>query len=392
MADNMALETCLAFLLADCYDDEDIFNVNVPTKRRKTSVNQETERPATSQRAQGPRTSSNTVLEIVTIGDFKSHFRLTPTQTEELVRVLKPCKWTAINQEGWTVCHAVLASLWTLSTQESFQGVASRFHTTETIICEQLYEFCSLVTSTLANKIHWPEGKEAEMSVKGFYSTVGIPGTLCVVGTSYINIDKPTDVPDPEVYKTGQSYSVKLVAFCNYRGRFTYVTAEHPRSWLNSRALSATEVGKLMQDDPVVLLQGKHIIGDCTYPLSEHLLTPFPDYSTLGQKRECYNRRVQSALKVVQDSIYTLKFSFQRLRYLQKHDIYQTNIALEACCILYNMFIETCNMPAHWVEEKTPQKPFHELPYGHSGSLGGITKRQDIATTLRRINKKKKNV
>ncbi|XP_056620608.1 uncharacterized protein si:ch73-257c13.2 [Triplophysa dalaica] len=390
--ESMASKTCVAFLLADCYDDEDLIaETNTAIKRQEARKKEEIKQTQHLKRAGGERGSFNTVLEILTIGDFKSYFRLTPTQTEELVRMMKSYKWTAIKQEGWTVCHAVLSSLWTLSTQESYSGVASRFHVTESVICNQLYEFCYLIASNLENKIHWPQGKEAEVSMKGFYSNVGILGTLCVVGTSNIPIDRPTDVPDAEIYKSGQSFSLKLMAFCNHRGRFTYATAEHPGSWHNSRVLSATEVGKLMQEDPVALLEGKHIIGDCTYPLSEHLLTPFPDYSTLGQKRECYNRRVQSAIKVVQDSIYTLKSSFQRLRCLQKHSYYQTNIAVEACCILYNMFLETCSMPANYREEAVSSKPFHELTYGHSGSLGGISKRQDIAASLKRINKKRKS-
>ncbi|XP_051501682.1 uncharacterized protein si:ch73-257c13.2 [Myxocyprinus asiaticus] len=389
----MALETCIAFLLADSYDIDDflILKKNAFRKRRKARMKQKVEQTDKLQRGDGERHIFNTVLHSLSICEFKSHFQLTPTQTEELVRLLTPCKWTAIRQEGWTVWHAVLASLWTLSTQESYQSVACRFHVTESLIREQLDEFCTLVTSNLANAIHWPQGEEAEMSVAGFFSTVGLPDTLCVVGTGFIPIEKPTDVPDPEVYKdAGQSYSVKLMAFCDHRGCFTYVTAQHPRNWHNSRVLLATEVGKALQEDPVALLHGKHIVGDSTFPLSEHFLTPFPDHGTLGQKKVCYNQKVHAALTVVQGSIHNLRSCFQRIKCLQKHSICQTSTAVEACCILHSMFLETYNVPVDCMEDDVTQEPFHELPYGHSGSLGGISKRQDIAASLGRSTKKRK--
>jgi len=101
--------------------------------------------------------------------------------------------------EGWTVWHAVLATLWALSTQESYHSVANRFHGTESLICDQLVEFCFLIKSNLANEIHWPQREEAEMSALGFFSIVGLPDTLCVVGMCFIPIEKPTDLPDPEV-------------------------------------------------------------------------------------------------------------------------------------------------------------------------------------------------
>ncbi|KAF4099621.1 uncharacterized protein si:ch73-257c13.2 isoform X1 [Onychostoma macrolepis] len=389
----MALETCIAFLLADSYDVEDFlfFKKNATRKRRKVRMKLKTEPSDDLQREDDKRDVFNTVLQSLTISDFKSHFQLTPSQTEQLVRLLAPCKWTAIRQEGWTVWHAALASLWALSTQESYHSVANRFHITESLICDQLDEFCTLVTSNLANEIHWPHGEEAEMSVVGFLSTVGLPDTLCVVGTCFIPIEKPTDVPDPEVYRDAEgSYSVKLMAFCNHKGRFTYVSAEHPRNWHNSRVLSATEVGKALRENPVALLHGKHIIGNSTFPLSEHFLTPFPDYATLGQKKVCYNQKVQSSLAVAQGSIHTLRSCFQRLRCLQKHSICQTSLAVKTCCILYNMFLEMYIVPVDCIGDDVTQKPFHELRYGHSGSLGGISKRQDIAASLGRTTKKRK--
>lgn len=289
--------------------------------------------------------------------------------------------------------HAVLASLWTLSTLEPHGSVAARFHTSEALIRLQLDDFCTLVTRHFADQIRWPKWKEAEASVAGFLSDAGLPGTLCVLGSSSVPIDRPADVPDPDLYRdpVGNGYSVTLLAFCNYQGCFTFVDAEHPGSWPNSRVLLETEVGKALQEDPLNLLHGRHIIGDGTFPLSEHLLTPFPDYGMLGEKKLRYNLRVRAALRVVRGSLNSLRCRFQRLRSLQAGSVSKTSLAVRACCILYNMYLESDHAAsAEGVEEQANvQPPFHELPHGHAGSLGGISKRQDVVASLGRKTKKR---
>ncbi|KAL7888766.1 hypothetical protein AOLI_G00037400 [Acnodon oligacanthus] len=342
----MALETCIAFLLADELDADEYtnFKTKAPLKAREIRDDEDDD---------GEDDHKNNYFSAtvpsLSVMDFQKYFQLTQTQVEELVRLLSPCEWATSKLQGWTVMHAVLASLWTLSTLESHSSVAARFHTNESLICHQLKEFCTHVTANFANNIRWPKWKEADASVSGFSSSIGLPGAVCVVGSCVIPVERPTDVPDPEAYRDSEkSYSVNLMAFCNHQGCFTYVTAEHPGSWHNSKVLLETEVGRALQEDPVNLLRGKHIIGDATFPLSEHLLTPFPDYGTLGEKKLRYNLKVQAGLKVTNN----------------------------AACI-------EC-----MEEHSVAQEPFHELPNGHSGSLGGISKRQDIAASLGRKPKR----
>ncbi|XP_072534975.1 uncharacterized protein [Salminus brasiliensis] len=391
----MAVETCVAFLLADELDAEEYaqFKPKTPPKARKVREQEEEEDvdEDDDEDDDGEKNYFSAAVPSLSVLDFQKYFQLTQTQVEELVRLLSPCAWATSKLDGWTVTHAVLASLWTLSTLESHCSVAARFHTNESLICHQLNEFCTLVTTNFADKIRWPKWKEADVSVSGFSSSVGLPGTVCVVGSCVIPIERPSDVLDPEAYRDSEKeYSVNLMTFCDHKGCFTYVTAEHPGSWHNSKVLLETEVGRALQEDPLNLLRGNHIIGDATFPLSEHLLTPFPDYGTLGEKKLRYNLKVRAALKVVQGSLGSLRSKFQRLRSLQMNSITQISLAVKTCCILYNKYLETNNTAdVECMEEHSVvQEPFHELPNGHSGSLGGISKRQDIAASLGRKPKK----
>ncbi|KAK3522593.1 hypothetical protein QTP86_025575 [Hemibagrus guttatus] len=402
----MALESCIAFLLADELDAEEYTHFKTSLKTRGIgSINlhrnedddddeeDEDDDDDDDDDDEGKKSYFSATAPSLSVLDFQKCFQLTQPQVEELVNLLSPCDWATRKFEGWTVTHAVLASLWTLSTLESYSGVAVRFHTSESLVRFQLNDFCSLITKNFSDQIRWPKWKEAEASVSGFLTDVGLPGTVCVLGSCSVPIDQPADVPDPEAYRDsfGNTYSVTLLSFCNHQGCFTFVSAEHPGSWHNSRVLLETEIGKALREDPLNLLHGKHVIGDVTFPLSEHLLTPFPDYGMLGEKKLRYNLRVQAALRVVQGSLSSLRSRFRRLRCLQMSSVGQSALAVRTCCILYNMYLETDNVASaqNLEEQAEVQLPFHELPQGHSGSLGGISKRQDIAASLGRKTKKR---
>ncbi|XP_062857219.1 uncharacterized protein si:ch73-257c13.2 [Trichomycterus rosablanca] len=384
----MALETCIAFLLADELDAEDYASL-------KNKPNIKTPQIRDDEDDDDDKDNENVFTAIVpslSVLDFQKCFQLTQTQVEELVNLLSPFQRASCKLAGWTMTHTVLASLWTLSALESYSSIAARFHTKESIIHQRLNEFCSLVTRNLADQIRWPRWQEADDSAAGFYSDVGLPGIVCVVGSCLISTERPVDVLDPDVYQTpDKSHSMKLIAFCNNRGKFTHVNAGHPGSWHNSRVLRETDIGKALREDPLNLLHDKHIIGDATFPLSEHLLTPFPDYGTLAEKKLRYNIRAQAALRVVRDSLRSLMCRFQRLRSLQMNSVTQISMAVKTCCILFNVFLETdrFNSVETMEEHEDIQLPFHELPNGHSGSLGGISKRQDIAACLGRKPKKR---
>ncbi|XP_064196497.1 uncharacterized protein si:ch73-257c13.2 isoform X1 [Anguilla rostrata] len=368
----MAAETCIAFLLAEELDADD----NVPFVADALRHLQEV-------RNKAERNYINTVVPKYSISEFQTHFQLTPTQVEELIMSLEPLNWNFMRRK-WPLRNIVLSSLWTLTTLESYRDVAERFQTSKSVICDHLHEFCALIAEHFSDKISWPRGPEAEASAAGF-SLAGLPGTLCAVGSCHIPIDKPQGVPVPEAYLNGKMfYSINLMGFCDHAGRFVHVSAEHPGGWHNSQVFETTEVGKALEEDPHALLRGHHLVGDATFPLSEHLLTPFPDYGNLVVRKGRYNWRVLSALKVIQSSFRVLHSRFRRLKSLQMHSIAKTSAAVRACCILHNVCLEN-NNPVQLDDtdcDTVSQEPFHSLPNGHSGSLGGISKRQDIAASL----------
>ncbi|XP_066557518.1 putative nuclease HARBI1 [Amia ocellicauda] len=369
----MALEIGFAFLLAEELDASDRVPL-IADALRKTERDRDNARMKNYIMTGVPRCS---------ISEFQSYFQLTPTQVEELITELEPFYWNLMGRK-WPLRNVVLASLWALTTLESYRDLAERFETSKSVIYVYLHEFCALVSEHLSHKICWPTGEAARVSVKGF-AEVGFPGTLCAVGACHVPIEKPQGVLDPEAYfNSKQFYSINLTAFCDHVGSFVHVSAEHPGSWHNSQVFQMTDVGKTLLTDPQSLLSGFHIVGDTSYPLSEHLLTPFPDNGHLILRKGRYNYRLLSALKVVDNSFSVLKYRFQRLKSLQMHSIIKTSAAVKTCCILHNMCLEV-DGPLQLEDmdcEPVPQEPFHLLPKNHSGTTAGIAKRQAIAMSL----------
>ncbi|KAG7460873.1 hypothetical protein MATL_G00203580 [Megalops atlanticus] len=246
---NMALEACVAFLLAEELDADDNVPFVADALRHIQGVRDKTEGDYIT-----------TVVPQYSIVEFQNHFQLTPTQVEELITSLEPVNWN-FTRRKWPLRNIILSSLWTLTTLESYRDVAERFQTSKSVICDHLHEFCALLTEHFSHKIRWPKGAEAEASVAGF-SWAGLPGTLCALGSRHIPIDKPQGVPDPEAYLNAkQFYSINLMAFCDHAGRFVHVNAEHPGGWHNSQVFQMTEVGKALQEDPQALLMDHHLVG-----------------------------------------------------------------------------------------------------------------------------------
>ncbi|KAJ8355659.1 hypothetical protein SKAU_G00184530 [Synaphobranchus kaupii] len=342
----MAAVACFAFLLAEELDADDNVPFVADALRHLQGVRNKAE-----------RNYINTVVPKYSISEFQAHFQLTPTQVEELITSLEPLNWNFMRRK-WPLRNIILSSLWTLTTLESYRDVAERFQTSKSVICDHVHEFCALIAEHFSDKIGWPKGAAAE-ALRG--------------------------VPVPEAYLNGKMfYSINLMAFCDHTGRFVHVNAEQPGGWHNSQVFEMTEVGKALEEDPHALLQGRHLVGDATLPLSEHLLTPFPDFGNLVLRKGRYNWRILSTLKVIQNSFRVLHSRFHRLKSLQMHSIAKTSAAVKACCILHNVCLETDN-PVHLDDtdcDTVSQEPFHLLPNGHAGSLGGISKRQDIAASL----------
>ncbi|XP_028661340.1 uncharacterized protein si:ch73-257c13.2 isoform X1 [Erpetoichthys calabaricus] len=367
---NAAMEAIIAFLVAEEIDEIEAPVISFALQHLQDAA------------VKAELKTSKFLSQVVpkySLSEFQNHFRLTPRQVEELIAELHPFY---SNQRGtkWPLRNVVMASLWTLSNQESYREVAVRFETSKSVICSHLHEFCSLVSEHLSHKISWPTGTPAIENAEHFL-LFGFPKTVGAVGGYQIPIEKPQNVEDPDAYyNTRQHYSINLTAFCDYQCRFIHINIGYPGSWDNACIFQMTDVAKILEEDPRSLIpEGFHIIGHMDYPLSEYMMTPYVDNENLTEQQKNYNTKLLSALTVVEKAFYLLKNRFRRLEALKMSSIRYISTAVKTCCILHNICLEISSdldVNITDLQETTGLQP---APVANEN---GIIKRDEIAASL----------
>ncbi|XP_042575727.1 protein ANTAGONIST OF LIKE HETEROCHROMATIN PROTEIN 1-like [Cyprinus carpio] len=277
---------------------------------------------------------------------------------QDLINTLDPFYMNK-QQTKVHLTNSILASLWTLSNQESYRGVADRFNITKSTVSTHLHEFCSLVITHLSHYISWPRGQALHISQLEF-ETAGFPKTVCAVDGCHIPIVKP-HCENPVAYiNRKQFYSVILTGFCDSQRRFCHVSVGHPGSWHDSRAFRLSEVGRLLKEDPHSLVpEGMHIIGDSAYPLSLQLMKPYRDNGHLTVRQRRFNRKLNSARVVIEHAFGILKSKFRRLRCLHMKKVKNISSAVTACCILHNICLKSSDQ----IEEDQQADVMEDDPY-----------------------------
>lgn len=286
--------------------------------------------------------------------------------------------------------NVVLASLWVLSSQESYSAIAERFQTSKSVICTSLHTFCNLVSGNLENHIRWPVGTAVKGTLQGFEES-GFPGTLGAMGACQITISKPKDVEEPNEYLQETAvYCTTLLVVCNNKYKFTYVNVGHPGAFDNCEVFTRCELYKAFQEDPHSLLPNNfhignqsysyHILADARFPLSEYVMTPYNDDNLLNAKEQEYNRRQLSALYTISKALSVLKARFSRLKSLPMQHLAQCSVAIKACCILHNICVHVSDIDLYGVNEIPPLAT--SSPFEFESNVKGENKRSAIADSF----------
>lgn len=286
--------------------------------------------------------------------------------------------------------NVVLASLWVLSSQESYRVIAERFQTSKSVICTSFHTFCNLVSGYLENHIRWPVGAAVKGTVKGF-EAAGFPGTLGVMGAFKITISKPKDVEEPiEYLKETAVFCTTLLAVCDIKYKFTYVNVGHPGAFDDSEVFRRSELYEAFQKDPYSLLPhdfhirsqtySYHILADAKFLLSEYVMTPYVDDHHTNAKEQEYNKRHLSALWTISKAIGILKARFNRLKSLPMQHLAQCNVAIKACCILHNLCVQTSDIDTYDCNELPPLTTSSHISF--ESDVTGESKRNAIADSF----------
>ncbi|RXG54957.1 putative nuclease HARBI1 [Armadillidium vulgare] len=267
--------------------------------------------------------------------DFKIHFRLTKQQFETLFTEMKPVHMKSPSiLRGWPLKKLMLASLWVLSSLESYRSIAERFGTVQSVVSRWVHYFTRLICYAKNNVIKWPSEEEKLQNVTQFLER-GFPDTVGALNVTQITIKKPKELPE-SYYTDKKVYAINCMAVCNASKKFFYVYIGDPGSYSKRRTFRRSGIGRKFQENKD-FLQPYHIIGDNFFPFSSSLMVPYKGFSHLNYSQIRFNDRLQSARMVIEHAFDLLKQRFRRLQYLEMYNIDDISSTILACCIMHNL-------------------------------------------------------
>lgn len=83
-----------------------------------------------------------------------------------------------------------------------------------------------------------------------------------------------------------------------------------------------------------------HLLGDSAYPLSQHLLTPFPDRGFLTRPQINYNMQHSSNRIKIEHCNGVLKQKWRQLYHVKLRNIRLIVNFIRACCVLHNLGLQ----------------------------------------------------
>ncbi|XP_015524878.2 putative nuclease HARBI1 [Neodiprion lecontei] len=141
--------------------------------------------------------------------------------------------------------------------------------------------------------------------MRGFEESSSFPKVIGAIDGTHIRINAPKEDQRDYVNRKGY-HSIHLQLVCDHRCLITHCYAGHPGSIHNQRVFRLSEVSKFLNDDQK-FPSDSHLVGDATYELQQHLMTPFRDNGFLTRRQENYNYRHSTARIVVERCIGLLK-------------------------------------------------------------------------------------
>lgn len=231
----------------------------------------------------------------------------------------------------------ILATLWLLGNQESFQEVAERFEIGESAVHTFLMNVCGALTLVMREIITWPQKHQLEQVANDFMNKTGFPGVVGVIGGTQIGIPVPTKLVDD--YKNRDNItSMQLQAVCDSNLQFLDITTGWPGSVHNARVFRNSPLQALLQKGNLPYLY--HIIGDETYPLTSYLIVPYEDKEDLTDVQKTFNACHAFTQCTIERAFELLKHKFRRLKYLDMELVEKVPEIIAATCVLHNYILK----------------------------------------------------
>ncbi|XP_031333878.1 uncharacterized protein LOC116163884 [Photinus pyralis] len=120
------------------------------------------------------------------------------------------------------------------------------------------------------------------------------------------------------------------------------------------------------------------IVADAAFPLSQHVLKPYP-FKNMTKEQRVFNYRLSRARRVVENAFGILANRFRVLLHINPLGPTKAKVVTQCCCVLHN-FLKT-EVPSYYIGDNTEAELDHTytLQYGLSAQGGNRVKNEILA-------------
>lgn len=238
-------------------------------------------------------------------------------------------------------------ALWRLATGNEYRTLQELFGVGLSTACEILEEFVTALCHEMKDEmIKRPSHAEFLEIAQGFRDRWGFPQCVGAIDGSHIPIVAPPENRNDYHNRKGW-YSIVLQAVCDHRYVFWDIEVGWPGRVHDARVYANSSLYQDLSENLLPQITERFggvevplfIIGDPAYPLSDHLLKPYPG-KDLPVDKTHFNYRLSRARMTIENSFGRLKKRWRCLIKPIENDFRLVPIMVTACCILHNL-VET---------------------------------------------------
>ena len=194
------------------------------------------------------------------------------------------------------------------------------------------------ISGLTENIIKWPT--DLEKTEEEFMVSAGFPGVVGSIDGTHVKICPPANRHNEYLDRTFK-HSVTLLAVCDAKKRFTWISTGFAGSIHDQRCLSLSSMSERVSMLPNEYFPKTsiHIVGDSAFTLQPGLMVPFKDLGNLTPSQALYNKKLSLTRCVIENTFDLLK---NRFRSLMNLEVKLKNVTpiIVACCILHNISLK----------------------------------------------------
>ena len=275
--------------------------------------------------------------------------------------------------------------LWYLANQDSYREIGEAFGVTKSTAHKAAKGVIDELNNLKSTVIQWPSGQNLMLEEEYFARLSSIRGTIGSIDGCHIKIEAPSKNVQQDYVNRKHYHSINLLAVCDSKKKFTYLSVGSPGSFHDQRVLYRTELwDKIDTTEACHIFPSGfyHIVGDSAFKLMEKLMVPYRDNGSLTIQQKQFNTKLSQQRGLIENAYALLKGRFRRLKCVRAK-LGKIPYIISACAVVHNISLDFPQLEnfMEFIDEPVPVAvaPDADLAVDVTPSTRGKQKRDRLA-------------